>query len=152
MICCIQSVYLDTRANTDGEYSGYMEAANEMTPASSHSLLSSLHTRGPPLSPYKPEVKGQGHPGMRGQRSRSEILQPSLRLRISTLKWEFRQIQVNFQVGSVGTPVQHRPQSVNRITGRQLFRTGRNAIMAIQCLELLYVALFAWILGKNVFY
>ncbi len=43
-------------------------------------------------------------------------------------------------------------QSVNGITGRQLFRTGRNAIMAIQCMELLYVALFAWILGKNVLY
>ena len=38
-------------------------------------------------------------------------------------------------------------QSVNRITCRHLFRTCRNAIMAIQCLELLYVAMFAWILG-----
>ncbi len=43
-------------------------------------------------------------------------------------------------------------QSINEITGQQLFRTGRNAITAIQCLELLYVALFAWILGKNVLY
>ena len=40
-------------------------------------------------------------------------------------------------------------QSVNGITGRHLFRTCRNAFMAIQCLELLYVTLFAWILGNN---
>ncbi len=46
----------------------------------------------------------------------------------------------------------NKPQSVNGITGRHLFRTWRNAIMAIQCLELLYVALFACILGKNVLY
>ena len=26
-----------------------------------------------------------------------------------------------------------------------------NAIMAVQCLELLYVALFAWMVGKHVF-
>ncbi len=35
----------------------------------------------------------------------------------------------------------HISQSVNGITGRHLFRTCRNAIMAIQCLELLSVAL-----------
>ncbi len=29
-------------------------------------------------------------------------------------------------------------QSVNGITGRHLFRTCQNAIMAVQCLELLY--------------
>ena len=44
------------------------------------------------------------------------------------------------------------PQSVNEITGYHLFRTCQNAIVAIQCLELLYIALFAWILGKNVLY
>ncbi len=32
------------------------------------------------------------------------------------------------------------PQSVNGITCRHLFHTCRNAIMAIKCLELLYVA------------
>ena len=44
----------------------------------------------------------------------------------------------------------HETPSVNGITCRHLFRTCRNAIMAIQCLELLCVASFAWILGKNV--
>ena len=37
----------------------------------------------------------------------------------------------------------HVSQSGNGITGRHLFRTCRNATMAIQCLELLYVALIA---------
>ncbi len=43
-------------------------------------------------------------------------------------------------------------REVARITGRHLFHTCRNAIMAIQCLELLYITLFAWILGNNVLY
>ncbi len=43
-------------------------------------------------------------------------------------------------------------QSVNGITGRHLFCTCWNAVMAIQCLELLYVASFAWILDKNVLF
>ncbi len=37
----------------------------------------------------------------------------------------------------------HETPSVNGITCRHLFRTCRNAIMAIQCLELLCVASFA---------
>ncbi len=40
-------------------------------------------------------------------------------------------------------------QFVDGITGRHLFCTCRNAIMAIHCLELLYVASFAWIFGKK---
>ncbi len=39
-------------------------------------------------------------------------------------------------------------KALNSQSHQNLFRNCQNAIMAIQSLELQYVALFAWILGK----